>query len=291
MGVENFVPEMWSASLFVKLRKSLIFGALCQRTYEGEIARFGDTVKINEIGPVTVTAYTKGATLSYESLSSAQKELKIDQASSFAFKIDDIDIAQAQSTPSLMDGAMSDAAYRIADTIDAYIAGLYAQAGATPSATTYIGASGGSLSVSSGNVIETFTYAQRYLSEKNVPTGGRWITVPSWLVQKLTIAATGAVSAIGVPKLQSDGALVNGYIGHLLGFDIYESQNISNNGTQYRIMCGTRNAIGYAGQVTEVERLRIQTTFATAARGLYVYGAKVTAPEELLTLYLAEAAG
>lgn len=289
MGVENFIPEMWSASLFVKLRKSLIFGALCQRTYEGEISRFGDTVKINEIGPVTVTAYTKGATLSYESLSSAQKELKIDQASSFAFKIDDID--QAQTNPKLMDGAMGDAAYRIADTIDAYIAGLYAQAGATPAATTYIGASGGSLSVSSGNVIETLTYAGRYLSEKNVPTGGRWIAVPSWFVQKLTIAATGAVSAIGVPKLQSDGALVNGFVGHLVGFDIYESQNVSTNGTQYRIMCGTRNAIGYAGQVTEVEALRLQTTFASAARGLYVYGAKMTAPEELLTLYLAEAAG
>lgn len=289
MGVENFIPEMWSASLFVKLRKSLVFGALCQRDYQGTLASFGDTVKINEIGPVTVTAYTKNATLSYEQLTSAQKELKIDQASSFAFKIDDID--QAQTNPKLMDGAMSDAAYRIADTIDAFIAGLYAQAGATPSATTYIGASGGSLSVSTGNVIETLSYAERYLSEKNVPTGGRWMVIPSWMVQKLAIAASGAISAIGVPKMQSDGALVNGFVGHLMGFDLFESQNITTSTTQYRVMCGTRNAISYVGQVSEVEALRLQTTFADAARGLYVYGAKVTAPEELLTLYLAEAAG
>jgi hypothetical protein len=229
MGVENFIPEMWSSSLFVKLRKSLVYGALCQRDYEGELRNFGDTVKINEIGPVTVNSYTKLATLSYEALTSAQKELKVDQASYFAFKIDDID--QAQTNPKLMDGAMSDAAYRIADTIDAFIAGLYAQAGATPSATTYIGSSGSSLSVSSGNVIETLSYAQRYLSEKNVPTQGRWIVVPSWFTQKLVLAEAGGISAIAVPKVMDDGVIVNGFIGRCMGFDIFESQNVTTSST------------------------------------------------------------
>lgn len=288
MGVENFIPEMWSATLFVKLRKSLVFGALCQRDYEGELRSFGDTVHINEIGPVTVTAYVKGDTLSYENLTSAGKDLKIDQASSFAFKIDDID--QAQTNPKLMDGAMSDAAYRIADTIDQYIAGLYAQAGATPSASTYVGDATTDLHVSSGNIIETLGYASRYLSDANVPSVGRWIVVPPWFVQKLVLAETGGVSAIAVPKVMDDGALVNGFVGRAMGFDIFESNNVSNS-TTYRIMCGTRDAISYVGQVTEVEAIRLQTTFADAARGLYVYGAKVTRPEALLTLYLAEAAG
>jgi hypothetical protein len=289
MGVENFIPEMWSASLFVKLRKSLVYGALCQRDYEGELRSFGDTVKINEIGPVTVTAYTKGATLSYESLAGAQKELKVDQASYFGFKIDDID--QAQTNPKLMDGAMSDAAYRIADTIDAFIAGLYAQAGATPSTTTYVGTATASLPVSTGNVIETLGYAGRYLSEKNVPKQGRWIVVPPWMTQKLVLAETGGISAIGVPKVMDDGALVNGYIGRSMGFDLFESNNVVTTGTSETIMCGIRSAISYVGQVSEVEALRLQTTFADAARGLYIYGAKVTQPEALLTLYLSEAAG
>ncbi len=289
MGVENFIPEMWSATLFVKLRKALVYGGLCQRDYEGEIRNFGDTVHINEIGPVTVNAYTKSATLTYETLASAQKTLVVDQASSFSFKIDDID--QAQTNPKLMDGAMSDAAYRIADTIDQYIAGLYAQAGATPSATTYIGASGGSYSVSSGNVIENLSYAARYLTEKNVPQQGRWIVVPPWYTQKLILAETGAISAIGVPKVFDDGALVSGYVGRLMGFDIFESNNVTTSSTQYRVMCGNRSAISYVGQVSEIEALRLQTTFADAARGLYIYGAKVTNPDALLTMYLAEAAG
>lgn len=289
MGVENFIPEMWSSTLFVKLRKALVYGGLCQKSFERDLVSFGDTVHINEIGPVTVNAYTKSGTLTYENLSSAQKTLVVDQASSFSFKIDDID--QAQTNPKLMDGAMSDAAYRIADTIDAFIAGLYAQAGATPSATTYIGASGGSYQVSSGNVIENLSYAARYLTEKNVPQQGRWIVVPPWYTQKLILAETGSISAIGVPKVFDDGALVNGYVGRLMGFDIFESNNVTTSSTQYRVMCGNRSAISYVGQVSEIEALRLQTTFADAARGLYIYGAKVTNPDALLTMYLAEAAG
>jgi hypothetical protein len=289
MGLENFTPEMWSGTLFVKLRKSLVFGGLTNKNFVEDVFAYGDTVHINEIGPVTVNSYTKHSTLTYETLSSAQKTLIIDQASSFSFKIDDID--KAQNNPKVMDGAMSDAAYRIADTIDQFIAGVYAQAGATPSVTTYIGAVGGSLSVSSGNVIETLSYAQRYLGEANVPTQGRWITLPPWLTQKLVLAEVGGISAIGVPKVMDDGAIVNGYIGRAFGFDIFESNNVSTNATQYRVMCGDRSAISYGGQIAEIEALRLQTTFADAARGLYVYGAKVTRPEALLTMYLAEAAG
>jgi hypothetical protein len=289
MGLENFTPEMWSGTLFVKLRKALVFGGLTNKNFVEDVFNYGDTVHINEIGPVTVNTYTKHATLTYETLTSAQKTLLIDQASSFSFKIDDID--KAQNQPKVMDGAMSDAAYRIADTIDAFIAGLYAQAGATPSATTYIGAAGGALSVSSGNVIETLSYAQRYLGEANVPTQGRWITLSPWLVQKLVLAEVGGISAIAVPKIMNDGTLVSGWVGQAFGFDIFESNNVSVSSTEYRVMCGDRSAISYGGQISEIEALRLQTTFADAARGLYVYGAKVTRPEALLTLYLAEAAG
>lgn len=280
MALTNFIPELWSDRLFVNLRKSLVMGALCQKDYEGEIRNFGDTVKINEIGPVTVTAYTKAATLSYQTLTSAQKELKIDQASYFAFTIDDIDAAQVK--PKLMDAAMNDAAYRIADTIDAYIAGLYAQAGANPSSTTYT-----TVSASSGNIIETFSYAARYLSDKNVPQAGRWAVVPPWVVQKLALAATGTISATAVPKVFDNGAIVNGFVGRLMGFDFYESNNL----TSTKILCGNRDAISYAGQVAKVGVLERETTFDTAARGLYVYGAKVTRPEALLCLTLTEAAG
>lgn len=288
MALENFIPTLWSAKLYVKLQKSLIFAGVTNQDYEGEITNFGDSVKINEIGPVTVSDYTKGATLSYGSLESAQKILYIDQAKYFAFKIDDIDTAQTK--PKLMDAAMKDAAYRVADTVDQFLAGLYAQAGCSGSA-TYLGSSASSLSVSTGNVIETVSYASRYLSAGNVPQEDRWMAIPPWFHQKMLLAEVGGISTSAIPKVRDDGVIVNGFVGRAMGFDFLMSNNVSTDATQYRVMCGARGAISYAGQIARVEALRLETTMADAARGLYVYGGKVVRSEELLTLYLAEAAG
>ena len=287
MPLENFIPTIWSAKLFVRLRKSLVFGSVVNTDYEGEITRFGDSVKINEIGPVSVSDYTKLATLTYGTLESAQKILYIDQAKYFAFKIDDIDMAQTK--PKLMDGAMSEAAYAIGDTIDQSIAGLYAGAGI--SNTTYLGAAGSTVSVSSGNVIETISYMKRELDEGNVPSEGRWCVVPPWFMQKMVLAETAGISAIAVPKIRDDGVMMNGFVGRTYGIDFFMSNNVSVSSTEYRIMAGNRTAISYAGQIAKIEAVRLETTFADAARGLYVYGRKVVRSDSLLTSYLAEAAG
>ena len=87
MGLENFIPQIWSVKLFVRLRKALVFGNIVNTDYEGEITGAGDTVKINEIGPVTVSDYTKYSALTWQELTSAQKSLLIDQQKSFSFTI------------------------------------------------------------------------------------------------------------------------------------------------------------------------------------------------------------
>lgn len=288
MGLQNFIPEIWSAKLFVRLRKALVFGDVVNHDYEGEITQMGDTVRINEIGPVTISDYTKYAALSWQALSSAQKVLLIDQAKSFSFAVDNIDTVQMN--PKIMNDAMSEAAYGVADAIDQFIAGLYAQAGVTGSS-TYIGAVGSSLSVSSGNVIETLSYANRYLSEANVPEANRWIVVPPWFHQKLLLAEVGGISATAVPKIAT-GDVIPGYVGQALGFsEIRVSNNVSVSSTQYRVMCGTRQAISYAGQVSKIKSVERESYFDEGIKGLYVYGAKVVRPEALCTMYLAEAAG
>jgi poly-gamma-glutamate system protein len=89
MGLENFNPQIWAAKLFVRLRKSLVHASTVNRDYEGEIRSFGDTVRINEIGPVDISDYTKYDDITWQELDSAQKMLLIDQAKSFSFQIDD----------------------------------------------------------------------------------------------------------------------------------------------------------------------------------------------------------
>lgn len=288
MGLESFIPTIWSAKLHERLRKNLAFAQLVNTDYQGEITGYGDRVKINEIGPVTVSDYAKNGTLTWQELDSAQKELIIDQAKSFSFKIDDID--KAQQNPKVMNAAMSEAAYAVADKIDQFLASLYGKAGIINA--TYLGTAATAVTVTSGNVISTISYAARYMDENNVPSGNRVMVIPPWLHQKLLLAEVGGISATAVPKVFDDGALTSGYIGDALGFRMVLSNNVQNAATSVSaVMAFNRSAISYAGQIAKIEATKIQDSFAEGVKGLYVYGAKVVQPNALATLYLTEAAG
>lgn len=263
MGLASFVPEKWAASMFVQLRKNLIHASLVNRDYEGEIRNAGDTVRINELGSVTVGDYAVNGSVSWQNMDSAQKALLIDQSKYFAVKLDDIDAVQSQ--PKLMDAIMSEAAYAIADTVDQHLSGMYAQAGNTVTA----------LTVTAGNVLQNLSNMQLKLDESNVPTGGRYIIVPPWYSQHLVMAASGAVSATATTKVMDNGIIVNGYIGQLFGFNILMSNNVNNNGTVWNIMAFNRTAITHASQIAKVEAVRIEDGFQDGVKGLYLYGSKV----------------
>ena len=287
MSLANFNPTIWSAKLFVNLRKALVAMDIVNTDYEGEIRSYGDRVKINEIGPISISNYAKYGTLTFAELTSAQKELIIDQAKSFSFKVDDID--KAQNNPKVMSSAMAQAAYDMADTIDQYIFGLYAQAGVTN--TTYMGSSSSAISVSSGNVLLTLSFAGRYLTEKNVPTANRWMAISPWLHQKILLAEIGGVSASAIPKIET-GSIVPGYVGQALGFSFYVSNNIQDSATSVSaIMAGNNSAISYAGQISTVKAVELESSFGEGVKGLYVYGSKVVRPDALAVLHLTEAAG
>lgn len=125
MSVTNFIPTIWSARLLRHLDKRHVYLNLLNRDYEGEIKNFGDTVKVNQIGNVTIKDYTKGEDIEApEDLSGEQQELKIDQAKYFNFAVEDVD--NAQTNPRLMDKAMERAAYGMNDVVDAFAANLLA---------------------------------------------------------------------------------------------------------------------------------------------------------------------
>lgn len=291
MALNNFKPTIWSAKLFTRLQKNLVFGNLVNRDYEGEISGYGDTVKINEIGDVTVSNYSSGATLSWQTLTDAQKILLIDQSKYFAFSIDDVDAAQMN--PKVMNAAMQAASYAVADTVDQFISGLYAGAGITSS--TYLGTATAPLQVSTGNILLDISYVQRYMDENNVPTQDRFMVIPPWFHQKLLLTEVGGISASAEPKVFSDETLVNGYIGQVMGFNLMLSNNVTNAGTAASVisavMAFNKSAISYAGQISKIEAVKRESTFDEGVKGLYVYGAKVVRPAALATLYVNEVAG
>lgn len=265
MAISTFIPTIWEARLLAHLDKNLVYGNLCNRDYEGDIRNFGDTVKINQIGDVSVKDYTKGAPITVDDVDGTPTELHIDQQKYFAFHVDDVDAAQANVN--LVDGAMARASYALRDVIDQYIASFHKSAGVT------IGSSTTPIHITTadeayGNLVDL----KGALDDKNVPSEGRWVVVPSWFYG-LMLKDNRFVAA-GTTK--TDTVLGNGYIGSAAGFNIYQSNNVPNtSGAKYKILAGNNTAISFAQQLIKTEALREASSFSDMVRGLCVYGAQV----------------
>lgn len=278
MSVTNFVPTIWSARLLAHLDKKHVYAALVNRDYEGEIKNYGDTVKINQIGDVTIKNYTKGSDIEDpEDLSGSQSMLTIDQAKYFNFSIDDVDAAQVN--PKLMDEAMKRAAYGMNDTTDTFLANMM-----------YLAASnnGKNLGNDSTPVVPAKADAYDYLvdlstdlTEKDVPTEGRWAVIPAWFHGLLLKDSRFVGNGTDYNKALIEG----GEVGVAAGFRIFLSNNVPNTeGTKYKILGGTNAAGSYAEQILKTEAYRPEKRFSDAVKGLHVYGGKVVQPKCLSVL-------
>ena len=278
----NLIPEVWSGMLLSRLNDALVFNQVVNTDYQGEISGFGDVVKINEIGPITVNDYAATSTnaLTVQSLTDAQKLLQINQAKSFTFWIDDVDTAQIK--PKVMGEAMRNASWALANNIDEYIAALYTEASIV-GAGSRSGATITGQDITSTNVLKYISIAQHKLDEANAPQNGRWMVVPPWFREKLTLAKI-------VQDTSNSGTLASGLLGRgIYGFDIYVSNNITNGSPAADdacVMFGVRDSISLATQVTRLETARPSLIgFKTLVKGLVVYGAKVVRPDNLGVIY------
>ena len=271
MAIENFIPTLWSETLYTELEKDYVGVRLCSRDFEGEIRGEGDRVKICGIGPVTVFDYHKNTDMpTAEVLSDTERTLVIDQAKGFNFFLDSIDLAQSKK--SLMQAAMKEASGALSDVADRYIYSLTDNSVETLEKDD----------VTSTNIISVIADARRILMENNVPNSARIsLEVPPAIEQKLVLAkvlrSTDNVEALG-----------RGYIGSFMGFDIYVTNNITaaQDGS-YRCIARTGRAIAFAEQVSAVKAYEPELRHGDAVKGLHLYGAKIIYPKEMVFLKLA----
>lgn len=269
----SFIPEVWSATILSSLKKNLVYAqaGVVNRDYDGDIAGQGDTVRIRSVSRPTISTYSKNGTLTYETLTDAQRSLLIDQAKSFSFVVDDIDEAQSSGA---LDEATIEAAYGLRDAADQYVASLYTGAASANQI--------GTVSVTTADLAYTqLRKLATKLDEANVPQEGRWAVVPPWYYGLLLEND----KFVRVDASGTAAGLRNGIIGQALGFDVMKSNNaVLVTGDDYAVMAGHPSAISYAEQITELETLRLQTTFGTGVRGLHVYGAKLVRPDAIATV-------
>lgn len=272
MSVTNFLPNVWSAKLQESLKAALVYGNCVNTDHAGEVSDMGQTVKINELSPITVAPYNKAVGLGDpQELDSTLSELVLDQAQSFNFIVHDADAVQANVD--LMTAAMRDAAYRLSVPMDTYVASIAKDAAITNTIGTDL-----------APIVPTKDTAYDYivdlgvkLDEANVPNFNRFIVVPSWF-QGLMLKDPRFVT--NDPALRATGA-----IAEVNGMFIYKSNNVPNtNGELYKIMAGYKGAISFVNQITKIEAIRSAKFFGDEVRGLAVYGAKLVQPSGVAVL-------
>lgn len=265
---KNFIPTIWSARLLANLDKSLVALQMVNRDYEGEITDHGDTVKINQLGNITIKDYDGSDIDDPEEIDSDQMNLVIDQAKYFNFAVKDVDAAQANVN--LLNGSMERAAYNLADVVDQDVFGTMVD-GAGIKVNTVSNAQ----EVFKDTAYDLLVDLGVQLDEKNVPKAGRKIVLPPWYLGMLAKD----------PRFTKDfNILANGVVegARVSRFQLLESNNLkTGTGGAVHIPAGTDQATSFANQIVQTEAYRPEKNFSDAVKGLSVWGRKVVQKDAL----------
>lgn len=260
----NFIPEIWSKKIQKIFDKNAVFVPLVNRDYEGEIKSAGDTVHIRTFGDVAVNDYTRDMTISFQSLEDPMVDLVIDQQKYFAFKLDDLNKAQADIN--ILEGYAGRAAIEIRNVIDRHLHSHYADVASA----NIIGTSGAPITLTKDTVYGYLCDLGKLLDDKNIDQEGRNLVVNP-AVKNLLRKAPEFVRATGM----GDKVVTNGMIGEVAGFNVHVSTNLNTVSTNTPILAFTKDFMTFASQVSKVEKVRPDNMFADAVKGLYLYGSKV----------------
>lgn len=274
MAISNFIPEVWSAAILETLRSKLVFGSLCNRDYEGDIAEAGDTVHITGITDITVKTYDRTAEIDIEAASDKDAgTLNIDQSDYFAFYVGDLNAVQAKGN--LTGTFTNSAAYGMAKKVDTYIAGLMDKAISKETAKINV--------KTPADAYTAVVAAGQALDEADVPDEGRWIAVsPAFyaMLLKDPLFVSGTESG--------HSTLLNGVVGSVNGMTVVKSNNVPADTAKktQSIIAGNNMATTFAQQISKVEAMRMEKRFADMVRGLDLYAGKVVRPECLAKVTL-----
>jgi hypothetical protein len=275
-----FVPTIYSKKVLKFFRKTAVVEDITNTDYYGEIAEFGDTVRILKEPTMTVSSYARGTTVLPQDILDEDFTLTVDKANYFAFKIDDIE--QKQTHVNWMDMATSSAAYAIKDAYDVEVLDhMYDQI-----ATDHkFGTSGSSIDLGFGagevSPLTVMNRLSRLLDEDNVPTDNRWFVAGPvfWEMMK------DENSKLMDTEYMNDGDSIvrNGRVtsGLIRGFKCYSSNNMPTD-TNSVAMGGHMSSTATASQISKVEKIRSETSFSDVVRGLHMYGRKVLRPSAMV---------
>jgi len=271
MSVANFIPTIWSETLYEGLVGQCIAVKNCNREFEGDIAGIGSEVKIVGIGDVNIQNYTPNSTIGDpDILSDSVRSMSIDHARYFNFMIDDVN--RVQASPKLMGAALKNAARGLANVADREVLALHADAANSIDVTA----------ATEENMLNPFIEARNILYKNNVTDSSEVVfEVSPDVAERLFKDKMELVT-------NNNELLENGCLGSIMGCKVYVSGNVAvdeEGGKLYhRCIARTKRAIAFAQQLQKIEAYRPEGFFADAVKGLYLYGMKVVYPTEMVRI-------
>lgn len=304
----TFIPEVWSGKLVEKFYKATVLGAIANTDYEGEIKNYGDKVQIRSRPTVTIANYEVNMDLTVQRPSVAKQTMNIDKGKYFNLALDDVievqqDIDQLSIwaedaseqmkitiDSDVLNGAVAGNGTGIVNNADLVAANIGNTAGAisstyrlgTDGAPTFVGKVEQGTGVGDTNandmaVVDYIVNAGSVLDEQNLPENGRFIVIPAWLAGMIK------KSDLKDASLAGDGTSIlrNGRLGMIDRFTVYLSNILvppTGYTTAYPVIFGTKAALSFASQYTNLETLRSERSFSNLLRGLQVFGWKLVNP-------------
>ena len=266
----NFSPVIYSKKVQSAFRKTSIVEDITNSDYFGEIANFGDTVRIIKEPEITVQEYARGTQVTPQDLTDDDFTLVVDKANYFAFKIDDIE--EAHSHVNFESMASDRAGYRLKDQFDqevlGYLSGFKQTALSTVASTANDvksgtdpvtagsdgllssmelthgdfasgGTAANSIAMSASNAsadatpLAILNRMSRLLDQQNVDRDGRWVVVDPVFAEELNDENSKLLNNDFAGGQNAGDLLRNGRVisGLIRGFRVYMSNNLPSIGT------------------------------------------------------------
>ena len=294
-----FLPAVYSKKVLNFFRKASVVEAITNTDYSGEIANFGDSVKIIKEPTITVYQYERGADVTQTKLTDQELTLVVDTANAFKFKVDDIE--SNMSHVNWREVASSSAAYALKDAFDeGVLAAMFSGVSASSpnhvlgsdsatdlAAGTFDGT--GNLDIGFGtsehDPLDILGRMARLLDDQSVPEEGRWFVASPDFYEVLSGTASKLLSS---DYNAGQGSIRNGLVtsGKIRGFSMYKSNNIaSTSNAAGKCIAGHMSSTATAQTITSTEVLRDPDSFGDIVRGLHVYGAKVLQDSALVSAF------
>lgn len=192
------------------LRKNTVMPKLVTNYFGEEAQTMGSSIKVPKIGALSSNAKTAGAAVTVQNATSTNATITLDQHLESTFIIEDYDTAV--SSGNLTNYYLSSALSAITETVDASITGLYTGLSQTVPGTANDTVLTKALLIA----------GRKQLVDGKAPRDDRYIVAGSEAYSQLLAID----SFTSTEKYGSSTPIMEGELGRILGFRVFESQSI-----------------------------------------------------------------